>query len=222
MSNARNTALCMCRTSHICYVDDLSVLMPGWWEAANEAVGGGYIGCGAYHKARNLVVKNGLVESSDLPVGDSGVDDRLKRVTKDVSECDGGWLYGCSFVAPLEDLLEVGGLPEYCDGLGSEDYCLGIALRNAGKHLKLDRRMMTMESEELHFTEPPMKRTDKGVSPNDKSHAALRIAQGSKYFPNYYEGGIRALREHVLAGNPFPICQIPTTDWYDNQPLSEM
>jgi hypothetical protein len=220
VASSRNSAICLCRTSHIAFVDDLSVLCPGWWQAAQEAVAGSYIGLGAYRKVNNLLVENG--EIIEFTATDAGIDDRLKRVDKDVSECDGGWLYGCSFVAPLEDLLEVGGFPEFCDSLGGEDYCLGIALRNAGKHLKFDRRMMTLESEELHFVEPAMKRTDKGVSPNDKSHAALRIAQGSVYYPNYYEGGIRALRDHVLAGNPFPIVQIPTHDWFDGQPISEM
>lgn len=222
MASARNTAICLCKTSHICFVDDLSVLQPGWLDAVKEAVDGNYIGCGAYHKARNMVVKNGLVVSYDAPVGESGVDDRLKRVDKDVSECNGGWLYGASFVAPLEDLLDVGALPEICDSLGSEDYCLGIALQNAGKHLKFDRRMMTFESEELHFAEWPMKRTDKGVSPNDKSHALLNIAKQSKYFPNFYPGGIRALREFVQAGNPFPVVLEPKHDFYDGQPISEM
>lgn len=219
-ANARNTALCLCRTSHIAFVDDLSVLMPGWWTSAQEAVAGNYIGCGAYKKVKNLVVKDGepigYVETSE------GIDDRLRRVSEDVSPCTGGWLYGCSCVFPVEDLLEVGGWPEICDSLGSEDCCLGIALANAGKRLKFDRRMLTLESDELHFVEPPMKRTDKGVSPNDKSHAVLEIAKQSTYFPNYYEGGIRALRDYVLAGNPCPITQIPTCDWYDNQPISEM
>jgi hypothetical protein len=67
-----------------------------------------------------------------------------------------------------------------------------------------------------------MKKTDKGVSPNDKSHAALNIANGTKYFENYYEGGIRKMREEVLSGKPFPIVQIPDRDWYDGQLLSEM
>lgn len=219
-ASQRNTALCLCETTHIAYVDDLSVLMPDWLDAVNEAVAGNYIGCGAYKKVKNLVVKDGE------PVGyvetPEGYDDRLRRVTEDISPCTGGWLYGCSLVAPVEDLLEVGGWPEYVDGMGAEDYTLGIALTNAGKHLKYCRKMLTLESDELHFVEPPMRKTDKGVSPNDKSHAALRIAQQSKYFPNYYPGGMRALREHVQAGGDFPTDQNPDRDWFDGQLISEM
>lgn len=234
-ANSRNTAICLCRSSHIAFVDDLSVLtsirpfpryevgvIRNWWEAAYAAVDGNYIGLGAYKKVKNLIVENGVPVSFEET--ESGMDDRLRRVNKDVSECQGGWAYGCSMVAPLEDLLEVGGFPEFTDGLSGEDYCLGIALSNCGKHLKFDRRMLTLESEELHFVEPPMKRMDKGEigTDRDKSHAALRIAQGSMYYPNYYEGGIRAMRDHVLAGNSFPIVQIPTHDWFDGQALAEM
>lgn len=220
-ASMRNTAICLCQTRYIAFVDDLSVLMPGWFNAVHEAVHDGYVGLGAYKKVQDLTVGADGVRFRET---ESGMDDRLRRVSQDVSPCDGGWLYGCSLVAPLEDLLEVGGFPEICDGLGSEDYCLGIALRNAGKHLKFDRRMLTLESEELHFVEKPFKRTDKGVSPNDKSHAALRIAQASTYFPNYFpEGGIRRMRDDVLLdGEPFPITQVPDRDWFDGQLLSEM
>lgn len=236
MSSALNTAICLCQTTHIAFVDDISVLLPGWLDAAHEAMDGGYIACGAYRKVKNLVVENGSVVSFDaFPEGE---DHRLARVTEDVSSCSPGWLFGCSCLFPLEDLLEVGGFPEYADGLGSQDYLLGIALANNGKHLKYCRKMMTLESEELHHytvgsdhtweegvrISASMKRANKGPigTRNDKSWAALRIAQGSKYFPNYYEGGIRALRNHVLAGNPFPIVQIPTHDWYDGQMIAEM
>lgn len=230
MSNARNTALCQCVTHSIAYVDDLSVLMPGWLNAVKEACEGNYVACGAYRKVKNLVVENGEVKSYE-PYSD---DCRLSLAPDELGPCTGDWLYGCSCCFPTEALLSVGGWPEYCDGLGSEDYCLGICLGNAGFHLKYDKRMMTYESEELHnYTADPtgddririsggLKRMDKGVSPNDKSHAALRIARQSKYFPNYYEGGIRALRQFVLAGNPFPVIQEPQHDWFDNQPIREM
>jgi hypothetical protein len=214
-----NTALCLCQTTHIAFLDDLSVLTSTWLQAVKDAVSGDYIGCGAYQKVKNLNVKNGEVISyDDFPAGH---DRRLSIAKGDCAPCTPGWLYGCSFVAPLEALLTVGGFPEFTDGLGAQDYILGFALKNAGFHLKYCKKMMTLESEELHFAEPPRKRMDKGVSPN-KSHAALNIAKSTKYFENYYEGGIRRMREEVLSGKPFPIVQIPTCDWYDSQPLSEM
>ena len=62
-SNARNTGLCYARDGWIAYVDDLSVLMPGWLNAVREAMAGNYIVLGAYKKVKNLVVENGVVRS---------------------------------------------------------------------------------------------------------------------------------------------------------------
>lgn len=226
MSNARNTALCLCKTDYIAYVDDLSVLMPGWLDAVKEAMVGNYIAAGAYRKVKKLVVENGEVKSYEPYSEDS----RYNLAPDVIGPCTGDWLYGCSCLFPVESLLTVGGWPEICDGLGSEDYCLGIALSNAGFHLKYDKRMMTYEDEDLHNsiqegntrTSGGLKRTDKGVSPHDKSHAVLGIAKGSTYYPNYYPGGMRALREFTLAGNPFPVIQQPQHDWFDGQSISEM
>lgn len=41
--------------------------------------------------------------------------------------------------------------------------------------------------------------------------------------PNYYgEGGLRAVRNRVLNGEPFPIIQVPDADWFDGQLLKEI
>lgn len=220
-SNSRNTGLCYAPDGWIAYVDDLSVLMPGWLNAVREAMAGNYIVCGAYKKVKKLHVENGEVKSCEEFPG--GIDTRWTYAQSDPWPCQGQWLFGCSFAAPVEALLAVNGADENCDSLGSEDYILGIRLANAGYQFKYDRRMLTLESEEAHFEEPPFRRTDKGVSPADKSHAILKMALESKWAPNYFgEGGIRALRERVLRGEPFPIQQIPDKDWFDGQPISEM
>jgi hypothetical protein len=236
MSSALNTAICLCETEFIAFVDDISVLCSGWLDAAMEAMAGGYIACGSYKKVKDLVVENGDIKS--FTGFDAGVDHRLALVRQDVETCTPGWLFGCSCLFPLEDLLEVGGFPEFADSLGSQDYLIGIALANRGKQLKYCRKMMTLESEELHHytvgsdhswnngvrVSASLRRENKGEigTANDKSWAALKLAQGSKFFPNYYEGGIRALRDHVQRGNPFPIMQHPDRDWFDGQLLSEM
>lgn len=221
-SNARNTALCCCQTPYICYVDDLSLATPSWLPSVWEAVDGNYIGLGAYKKVRNLVVEKGAAVSFDEFPG--GIDNRLGIVTKDVSECNGEWLYGASLVGPTEAFLEINGWPEdLCDGMGFEDCLTGIVLQNAGYHLKYDRRMLTLESDELHSAEPAMVRHDYGDSPNDKSHSALNIAKASKHFPNSFgEGGIRALRERRIAGLPFPIRAAPDREWFTGTLLSEL
>lgn len=231
-ANARNTALCFCDTSHLAYTDDLSVLLPGWLKSAREAMGGNYIACGAYRKVKGLVVENGIVKSFTLfPQGE---DNRLKHVTQDVTQCGGNWLYGCSLVAPVEALLSVNGWPEdLCDGHGFEDVCMGIVLKNAGYDIRYDRRMMTYESEEDHHKEPAFTRKDfhfengvaveGGNGKTDKSHAALNIALASRHFPNSFgEGGIRALRQKTLAGEPWPIPTAPDREWFTGKLLSEL
>lgn len=217
-ANSRNTALCLCRTDWIAFVDDLSVLMPGWLNSIYQAMEENYIVFGSYRKVRELKVLNGEVQSCiEYP---TGMDNRMAHTQAELTSCGGNWLFGCSFATPLEALLDVGGSPEMCDstGGGGEDYCLGIALANRGNAFRYDRRMLTFESEEHHHTALPFKRMDKGVSPNDKSHSMLAIAQQT----SCYDPNLRALRERVLAGEPFPIPTEPRFDWFDNQPLSEL
>lgn len=232
-SNARNTALCYATDGWICYADDLSVLVPGWLQSVREAMASGYIALGAYKKVRDLVVENGEIKSfTEFP---GGLDSRWNYGGERGSvSANGGMLYGCSVVMPVEALLEINGWPEdLCDGLSSEDYCCGIALQNAGYPFRYDRRMLTLESEEHHHIEPAFRRDDwhfenglpvrGGNGGGDKSHAALNIAKQSKYFPNSFgEGGIRALRQRILSGEPFPIPASPDREWFTGQLLSEL
>lgn len=231
-ANARTTSLCYAPDGWIVYIDDLSVLMPGWLQSVREAMAGNYIACGAYQKVKGLVVENGEVETfAYFPAGE---DNRLKHVIQDVTPCEGNWLYGCSLAAPVEALLSVNGWPiDLCDGHGFEDVCMGIVLKNAGYDIRYDTRMVTYESEEDHHKEPAFIRKDfhwdKGVvveggnGRTDKSHRALNIALKSKHFPNSFgEGGIRALRQKILAGEPFPIPTSPQHEWYTKIPLSDL
>jgi hypothetical protein len=220
-SSTRNTALCLAPDGYIAFVDDLSVLLPGWLDHVRAAMAGGYIVCGTYAKAKDMVVENGFCLShTDYP---QGHDSRERFAPTDLHPCEGGWLFGCSCAMPVEALLTIGGWTEFADGLGSEDYLTGLTLQNAGFKLMYDKKMKTLESEELHHLDKPLRKTDKGKSPDDKSHRALNIVlSGQKFFDNYYEGGIRAERERVLRGEPFTIRNNPQHDWYDSQPISEM
>ncbi len=217
-SNARNTALCLAPDGYLAYVDDLSVLQPGWLDAVKEHAVAGRFGFGAYHKVKHLVVENGMVKSFE----NYRLDNRWNETQSIITPCSGRWLFGCSVCGPVEAFLTVGGWPEFCDGLGFEDCILGHALENHGFPMVYDKRMMTFESEEHHAIEPAFKRSDFGVSPNDKSHSALHIGQQSRYFENYYLGGIRKMREEVLAGKPFPIVNNPQHCWYSGKKLSDL
>lgn len=220
-SNFRNTAICLCETEWLAFCDDLSVLQPGWLEAVRRSERENYFALGCYRKVRNLKVEKGISVEYDSPA--SGSDSRLGHANGDQTSCGGDWLYGCSIAGPLEAYLRVGGFPEICDGLSFEDVCFGIALGNTNSvSFRYDRAMLTLESEEDHFKESPFIRSDFGLSPNDQSHAALGIAKQSKYYDNYYQGGIRKLREYVLAGNPFPVVQVPQHNWFTGKHLSEL
>jgi len=220
-ANARNTALCLCRTDWLAYCDDLSVLAPTWLEAVRRAVAGNYVALGAYKKVRNLVVEKGIIKSFEEFPG--GLDSRLRHPGEVVS-CGGDWMYGCSVAAPVEAFLCVNGWPEAFDGLSFEDVCMGIAIGNTNKFsFRYDKSMLTLESEEHHYIEKPMKRSDFGVSPKDKSHAALNIAKSSRWFPNYFgDEGIRGLRQRVLNGDPFPTLQCPQHCWFTGRPIAEL
>jgi glycosyltransferase involved in cell wall biosynthesis len=241
-SNARNTAICLAPDGWIAFVDDVSVLLPGWLARVREAMNHPKrITCGAYRKVKELVVEDGYVKSfADHP---GGRDNRMAAVKCDYLDkfalgpvvamdrvslpvpCAGNWMYGCSLVAPVEAFLEINGYPEaLCDGMGFEDVIAGIMLEKKGYSFAYDPRMMTYESEELHHQMPVMKRSDYGVSPNDKSHAVLNAARnGHGWHPNYFgEEGIRGLRSRVLRGEPFPVVQIPAHEWFTRTPLSEL
>lgn len=223
-SNARNTALCLAPDGHIVYVDDLSVAMPGWWDAVLEASKKhDTITCGAYAKMRQMIVEYGkLVSYVDYP---QGQDFRVRdcKVKDGASPCPPAWNFGCSLCGPVEAYLSINGWPEACDGLSYEDCITGIALANRGWKFEFNPKMMTVESDEHHSLNRPFMRWDKGVSPNDKSHAMLRTWSRASFFDNYFgEEGIRGLRKRVLAGDQFPIVGIPEHDWYDGMPLREM
>lgn len=224
--SARNTGICYCRTPWLAFVDDLSVLLPGWLAAAMDATNHPlHITLGAYRKVKKLVVDEvGNVASfEEFP---AGIDNRQKHVDPTLKEgrafaAYGSWLYGCSLVAPLEAFLQINGWPEdISGGIGFEDCLAGVVLENNGWKFRYDTRLMSWESEEDHHVEPPFKKTDKGVSPNDKSHAALDAARKLMRFDNHFD--LRAIRQDVLAGHPFPIPTGPKTDWYDGQSLEEM
>lgn len=223
-SNARNTALCLAPNGHIVYVDDLAVAMPSWFPSVQNASGVEWaVTCGSYQKVKNLAVNNGEIVS--MEEFDSGKDIRRQNIklSGNPLPCHAGWHFGCSVVAPVEAYLSINGWPEVCDGMGYEDCVTGIVLANRGWKFLFDPLMLTIESEELHHANRPFMRYDKGVSPNDKSHALLNTFARAKYFDNFFgPEGIRGLREKVLNGASFPEMGFPEHDWFDGQSLREM
>lgn len=225
-SNARNTALCLAPDGWIAYVDDVSVLVPGWLTRIEQAEHSHYIVLGAYQKVTNLRVEQGrIISCVDT---DYGYDTRLKQLKfhRNPVKTSGSWFFGCSVAAPVEAFLTINGWDEDCDSMGAEDYACGLMLEKQGYDLRYDPQMMTYESEEHHSCPPVMPRkgrTNIQGHPTD-AHAYLAMLKaGRKTAPNYFgEGGIRRVRDRVLAGEPFPIVQVPDRDWRDGRLLSEL
>lgn len=220
-SNARNTGICLCRTEWIAFVDDRSVLVPGWMESIRRAMEGNYAVAGAYEKVHNLVVENGMIKSYTEPANDGNPTGRDSRDSgqRDPERCHGNWWFGCTNALPLEWALQVNGYDETCDSLGMEDVIFGAMLENSGLPIRYDPRMKIVEDRTPGSIEYVAKRTDKGKSPNDKSHALLHKLQGLSRAAHNWD--LREVRDKVLSGEPFPVPRGPTHDWWDNQPLSE-
>jgi len=222
-SNARNTGLIMAQGETIAFVDDLSVLTGQWWKALKESTGSTRVTCGAYRKVKELRVDNGNIIHSYLYAG--GADNRWQYGNDNGPvPCEGNWLYGCSFSCPTQYLIDVNGFDEACDGMGFEDCIMGIRLANRGVQFQYDRRLLTYESEEDHHLDKIMRRTDKGVSPHDKSHAILDKARTTDRAENFHLGpeGIAGLRKIYAESNLIPFPEGPTHDWFDGQLIAEM
>lgn len=204
-SNARNTGLCLAPDGYIVYVDDLSVLLPGWWRTVLDAVEGGYVACGTYKKQRDLVVQNGRITS--FTPNPPGWDPRPAHGNiapfSDPVSCLGEWLYGCSLAIPTEALLRINGWPEECDGMGFEDCVCGWMLQHHGGYpIKFCPRMITWESEEGHVAGDPAERVDKGQVKlysgyPDCQHALL----------DWVRSGKRSMANNGEA-NIFPSCRM--------------
>lgn len=213
-SSGQNTSVCLCREPWICMTDDRSVLMPGYFECLVDAMRSGYAVVGTYEKHANMKVENGVIVD---PGETLGVDHRPQF---DHPTPTHDW-YGGHFALPLEWCLQVNGWSEdVCDSLGLEDAMFGVTLRNSGLPMCYDARMKIIEDRTPGEIDGALKRADKGVSPNDKSHKIVEIFRDKNSSQNSFD--IRNLRDRVLNGEPFPAPSASHLDWYDGQPISEM
>lgn len=212
-SNALNTAIALCQTEYIAFCDDRAVLGNHWMQSIRLAQDSDYAVVGSYEKRAGMKVENGIITDFGELLGEDHrqPQDRLIR-TKD--------FYGGSSAMPLEFALGINGFPELADGLGSEDSLFGLTLYNAGYDLCYDGRMRLIEDRTPSEITDVMKRADKGVSPNDKSHSLLNKFLGAKDSLNDYS--LRELRDKILAGEPWPIPVGPTTDWFDGEKIEDM
>lgn len=238
-ASARNTGIVYASKGYVAFVDDACVPMPEWLDEVRRAATGGYVVAGAYWKQWDMVVEDGRLASSRAEP--SGRDSRWELGRDDgLVQIGGGQLYGCSCGIPRELLLKLNGYDELCDSIGGEDYHLGLRLEWSGSPIYFSRRMLTIESEELHRGEPGLLRLDKATDPHsymrrlaefgvarrmtdggyDSSHLILDILYGTRSIRsigNYYE--LSELDEGNLLGL---VERFPHTHWFDGQPLGDL
>lgn len=238
-ASARNTGIIHTTAPYLVYADDLAVPMPGWWDEVRSAAATGSVIAGAYQKHHEMVVEDGVLVSSRCEP--SGIDSRWGQGNDRTSVPIGGaQLFGCSFGAPRALLLDVNGFDELCDTIGGEDWNLGVRVDWTGAPIRYSRRMLTIESEELHHLGTPPLRIDRTAPPSaylrrlsefgvrarqfegnwDSSHMILDILFGTRSIQpqgNYYLlSTLDAARlEHTTK-------RFPRFHWFDRAALSEL
>lgn len=230
-SQARNTAIMAARHDYVVFIDDLSVVMPGFWANAKHAADSGYCVAGVYRKSRDMVVVDGdLVSFTPYP---QGVDSRWGAASDSgIIPWTGEAVWGCSFGVPTELLLKVNGNDEMTDGQAAEDYDLSMRIERAGGRWHLNKNLQTMESDEMHGIEPSLPREKRVVSPDrlphgyngnpDSDHVMLWRVRHEPRFTTLAGDNLRRLREEFLLTQRAPIPETPTHDWRTGQRLEEV
>lgn len=216
-ATARNTALVLCNTPYIAFVDDRCHLGPDWLSSVRR-----------YEDVQDAV----LVGSYDKYEDGNKTSEDHRRLLEPSGKrnCTPGWLYGCSFALPLAWCLEVNGFEEGTNGLTGEDYIFGLMLANADHALDFVPEMFVYQDRSQGNVTCKGIYTcmDKGVSPNDKSHAALDrfgTRTRTEFTPDLAKLRSERLRAEARGETwsfPIPDPNGVYLDWYDGQDIRTM
>ena len=204
-ANARNTAIALCSTSYIAFLDDRCKLDDGWLDAVRRG-----------ERKRSSVICGPYDKHEDRGVS---FDHRRQREPNGKKDCSGSWCFGGNFALPLDWALEVNGCEEGCDPVGLEDCMFGLMLANVGHRIDFVAEM-SVQQDRRGFVHPlNFPRQDKGLSPNDKSHALearFRKRKRTEFTPD-----LAKLRAELARGGSFPIPDpnADYRDWYDGGPI---
>lgn len=217
VSNARNTGICLAETEWIAFLDDRCVLNTTWLQSIKAAMDENYAVFGCYEKRVGMKVENGRIVQDGTVIGlDHRIPSWEKYTVTNQSyamPCPYSWSYGCTLALPLEWALQIGGFEEALDGSGAEDTAFGAMLKNNGYDMRFDCRMGVVQDRTPSESGPTMRREDKGVTPNDKSHRGVELFHSAKNTSNRHL--LLQSRQAVLAGKPFPALFGPREDWWD-------
>jgi hypothetical protein len=207
-ASARNTAIVLCTTTYICFLDDRCKLESGWLAAVRRG-----------EKKRDAVLCGSYTKHWS---GGIVMDHRRKSDPKGKKKCLPAWSYGCNLALPLRWALKVNGFEEGCDPVGMEDCVFGNMLSNNGYQLDFVVEMSVQQDRlnphgYLHPLNFP--RQDKGQSPKDKSHAVetrFFMRKRTEFTPD-----LTKLRVAIVYGDTFPIPDAASDhrDWYDGSPI---
>jgi hypothetical protein len=226
-SNYRNTGILLAKAPMIAFLDDLSVVCPGWWDHVKQAEAEQAVFLGTYDKHQSMCVRDGVLVYSDPDK--IAADSRRSKLSPNNTKpfpCGGSWMFGCSFACPTEALLDVNGFDEDCDSMGSEDYITGMMMERKGWKFKFCPLMKTIESDLHHGFGEIAIRVIKPMNGTDASHVILNdvlIGNRTKSaFFNDAGDSLRDARAKVLSTGKLPACSIPEHDWRDGTELSSM
>lgn len=227
---ARNTGIVLATHPQLAFLDDRCRPGAQWADAVRRyAALPNAVAAGSYDKYEGAADAPHITQDHRLDISPGGREN-----------CGGGWLYGCSFTLSLAAALEVNGFEDGCCSLTGEDYIFGMMLANAGYridyvpalHVRQDRTTGNRTCKEGAYGA-----RDKGISPNDKSHAALArfgARRRTEFTPDLqaHRAAVAEIKEKqlclfrwmVLYSEDFPIPD-PTAeyrDWFDGELISDM
>lgn len=212
-ANGRNTGIVLASHDYLAFSDDRCKPGPKWIATIREG-----------SRTRQSVIAGAYDKLVGPPDARTISADHRRTLCPDgKANCGGGWLYGCTFCLPLEWALDVNGFEEGNDSLTGEDYLFGLMLENAGHRIDFQPELYVLQDRAVGDNSKQQYHTlDKGVPPNDKSHAALARFGSRKR--TEFTPDLRQLRHRIAAGEHWPIPNPDGEylDWYDGQDLREM
>lgn len=226
-ANSLNTFFCMATHPFVALVDDRCIAQPGWLNRVRLADRGGYMVCGTYTKRHGMLVNQGhILDHGEL----DGEDGRLKSLGKvpvaknETYLCNGEWAFGCHYALPLAWALECNGADERTNGLGFEDVLFGFAIRNNNHPVHFDPKMSVIQDRTpLEVGSTP--RSSKEKHPGDKTDKAWTLLgeyrdKGRRRADHHFD--IDKMREYYQEHRIWAHQVLPTEDWFDQQPLTEL